>query len=121
MKRADALISLSRFEGCPNVVLEAMACGCPLVLSDIPAHREILDESSALFADPDDPDGAATALKETLARDDGVRRRARAARVRAAAYPLEATARLYEKLYLNLLGEAYAPNREEPFPGSEAA
>ena len=45
MKKASVFVSLSAYEGCPNTVMEAMACGCPLVLSDIPAHREILDES----------------------------------------------------------------------------
>jgi len=40
---ADAYVSASLTEGCPNAVMEAMACGLPVILSDIPAHREILD------------------------------------------------------------------------------
>lgn len=121
MKRADALVSLSRFEGRPNVVLEAMACGCPLVVSDIPAHREILDERSALFVDPDDPEEAARALKATLLCGDAARRRARAARARAAEQPAEEAARLYEQLYRSMLGESCASRRGEPVSDSEAA
>ena len=121
MKRADALVSLSRFEGCPNVVLEAMACGCPLVVSDIPAHREILDERGALFVDPDSPEEAARALKATLLYGDSARRRAGAARARAAEQTVEASARLYEQTYMNLLGEAWATRYEEPISDSEAA
>lgn len=100
---ADVCVSLSRFEGCPNVVLEAMACGCPLVVSDIPAHREVLDERSARFAGPNDTRQVAAALKATLAFGDEAR--TRAARARAARRPVEATAHLYEQLYLSLLGE----------------
>jgi glycosyltransferase involved in cell wall biosynthesis len=104
MSSADAFVSLSRFEGCPNVVLEAMAYGCPVVVSDIPAHREMLDERSARFADPDDTAKAAAELKATLMfGDEG---RANAARALAAKRPVEATACLYEQLYLSLLGEA---------------
>lgn len=52
MKKTAVYVSLSAYEGCPNSVIEAMACGIPLVLSDIPAHRELLDNNSALFVDP---------------------------------------------------------------------
>jgi glycosyltransferase involved in cell wall biosynthesis len=52
MKRADVIVSLGQFEGRPNAVLEAMACGRPLVVSDIAAHREILDDSSASWVNP---------------------------------------------------------------------
>jgi len=49
IKAADAFISLSNYEGMPNSVCEAIACGIPLILSDIPAHRAFLDDDSALL------------------------------------------------------------------------
>lgn len=121
MKRADAFVSMSRCEGRPNVVLEAMACGCPLVVSDIPAHREILDERTALFAGPDDPEATAAALKATLLRGDDARGRAHAARVKAAGWSVETMARLYEQTYLGLLVGARASEPEETISDSKAA
>lgn len=46
MKAADFFISASDSEGMPNTVLEALATGMPLLLSDISPHAEIFRKSS---------------------------------------------------------------------------
>jgi glycosyltransferase involved in cell wall biosynthesis len=80
LKSAEMFISLSHHEGHPNVVLEAMACGCPLVVSDIPAHREFLDETTAVFVERyQDPDALAAAILGVLANPEAASARSRAA------------------------------------------
>lgn len=66
LRAAKLTVCLSRFEGRPNVVLEAMAARCPLVVSDIPAHHELLTADQALFVPTDDPAAAATAMASIL-------------------------------------------------------
>ena len=40
---ADVFVSTSHGEGLPVAVMEAMASRCPVILSDIPPHREVAD------------------------------------------------------------------------------
>lgn len=66
--QAEGLILPSRFEGCPNVAMEAAILGVPLVLSGIPANRAIFDDASACFFDLDDPSGTQCAMERCVAR-----------------------------------------------------
>ena len=42
MKRADVFVLPSGYEGFPNVIGEAMCCGCPVVATDFAGVRDIL-------------------------------------------------------------------------------
>ena len=60
MQQSDALILYSRYETFGCVVIEANACGIPVIVSDIPVFREYLKENTAgIFAKPNSPDDLA--------------------------------------------------------------
>jgi len=42
---SDVFVSASTSEGLPNAVMEAMYAGLPVILSDIPSHKEIVGEN----------------------------------------------------------------------------
>ena len=59
LKACDAYVSTSKSEGMPNGVLEAMATGLPVVLSDIVQHKEIFsvnDGCGFLYEQENKPD-----------------------------------------------------------------
>jgi len=64
LSRAHVFVSASHGEGLPVAVLEAMACRCPVVLSDIPPHREIAAGTDFIpLVPPGDVDGFAREVK----------------------------------------------------------
>lgn len=70
---ADLLTLPSWSEGYPNVVVEAIACGRPVVATDVGGTREIVDASNGLLVPPRDAAALHGALGAALSRhwDDG--------------------------------------------------
>ncbi len=49
-------------EGCCTAIVEAIACGCPIISSDRPFNYEICDKKNSILIEPDDID----AMKENI-------------------------------------------------------
>lgn len=65
--RSRVLVSSSRFEGAPLVVVEAMACGCPIIATNTPGASETLEDGRYGRIVPAGDDGAmAQAIEDTL-------------------------------------------------------
>jgi glycosyltransferase involved in cell wall biosynthesis len=74
-KRAHIAVLPSRREGLPKSLLEAAACGRPIVATDVPGCREIAHAGvNALLVPPDDAAALADAIRQ-LADDAALRRR----------------------------------------------
>lgn len=64
-RRATVMVFPSRYEGFGLPVLEAMACGCPVIASDRASVPEVVGDA-ALLVDPDDTEMMAAALRRVL-------------------------------------------------------
>ncbi|MFQ5424202.1 MAG: glycosyltransferase [Phycisphaerae bacterium] len=81
LKTSDVLLFPSRTEGSPNTVIEAMACGCPVVASDLPACRDLIaDGIDGWLCPPGDRAAFARAVEDALS--DQERRTDRSGRAR---------------------------------------
>lgn len=63
LNAADLYIMPTKHEGCCNSIIEAMACGLPIISSDRPFNYDVLNESNSILVEPTDIDGIAMAIK----------------------------------------------------------
>jgi len=107
IKRADALVMTSRWEGFGNVLVEAMAVGTPVVSTDCPVGpREILaDGRYGRLVPPDDPEALAGAIADTLAAPPAPDRLIE----RAGDFSIDRICRAYEDLIHELRPAAAEP------------
>ena len=71
-EKADGLISASIFEGLPNVICEAMFCGCPIIASDISDNSIILgnNQERGILCDPLSEESICKGLEKLIFLDD---------------------------------------------------
>ena len=101
----DALVLPSLHEGLGSVILDAFAAGLPVVASDIPGIRDVVEhEITGLLVPPADP-VALTAALARLRDDDALRTRlAEAGRRASADFTPERMADRYLALYREVAG-----------------
>jgi glycosyltransferase involved in cell wall biosynthesis len=105
-RAADLLVMPSLREGLPNVVLEAMACGLPVVASRLPGSTDtmIADGVNGRLLTPGDTAGFASAIGDILGNpQDAARLGAEARRTIEEHYRIERVAERWLSVYERVL------------------
>lgn len=112
LKGAAVLLSTSEFEGFGMSLLEAMACGVPVVTTDSGGVREVVDASCAKVVGVGDLEGLAAAADEVLSDAALAARMGTSGRKRAEdLFDVDRVVPQYESLYSRV---CEAPNAQDP-------
>ena len=104
MARADVFALTSRYEGFGNVLIEAMACGVPVVATSSPGTKDIVRHGvDGLLVAEHTPSAVASALARVIADAPMRARMSVAARETAAGFSLPVVARRYDAVLAEAL------------------
>ena len=105
LKAADVLVLPSLWEGMPNIVLESMAAGLPVVVSRVEGTEELIrDGESGLLATPGSAEELERQVEKVLIdREFSAKLSTAAQQVVFNSFTLDAMVHSYEQLYLRLL------------------
>jgi glycosyltransferase involved in cell wall biosynthesis len=106
MHAADGLVLSSRYEGLPMVLLEAGACGVPVVATNVPGTREVVvDGKTGWLAPAGDAQELANTMMKLMHMPPDARHAMgeQARRHVGRNFSLEAALDRWERLYANLL------------------
>lgn len=105
MRESYLLINPSFYEGCPNVVMEAMASGCAVAVSSIDAHLDILCNNSAYFFNPYDVQSIENIISFALNEKFDVYEKVKIARDIAEMFKIKKMISLYSILYEKIISK----------------
>jgi glycosyltransferase involved in cell wall biosynthesis len=109
LRNAALLVQPSTLEGMPIVLLEAAACGCPCLVSDIPEHLEIVrdgDEDRAARFRAGDEEALAAALARAVGDEQAPLRADALRRMVVSGYRWQAIAERTEAVYEQAVAKA---------------
>lgn len=99
MQRSDVLVLYSRYETFGCVLIEANACGVPVLVSDIEVFHELIEEgNNGVFAEGNNPVALAEKLNTFILQKDRFEKN-RIAETTAAKYNFEKVGRQFSELY----------------------
>ena len=70
LNASDVFVLPTLKEGCCNAIVEALACGIPVISSNRPFNDDILNEGNSLVVDPEDVNSVADAIAEMKRNSD---------------------------------------------------
>jgi starch synthase (maltosyl-transferring) len=116
LKAADVIVLPSRWEGMPNIILEAMAAARPVVATAVEGSVELVRAGeTGWLVPPDDAPALAGAVLESAADPECNQRFGRAGRAFVErSFSLDAMTLRYEQLWARVLGLACPA--DAPFP-----
>ena len=102
----DLFVLASRSEGLPNALLEAMACGLPVVATQVSGSVDVVNDQVGYLVPVEDAEALAARLRHLIEAPD-LRRRmgANARRLIETHYSIQRTAEQHIALYQELAGE----------------
>ena len=69
LNAADFFVLPTLAEGCCNAIIEALACGLPIISSDLSFNKDVLNENNSILIDPLNVDEIANAIKKLVSSD----------------------------------------------------
>jgi glycosyltransferase involved in cell wall biosynthesis len=102
-----AMVAVFSFYGATanNALLEAMACGLPVVSTDVGGVREYLGDDAGILCPPHDPDALAAAMLELLNNPLAAEKMGKASRARALKYDYQIVSNKMGQIYYKILKE----------------
>jgi len=102
----DIYVSTSKWEGLPLSLLEAMAAGKPVIATNVPGIKEVLEDGAGILVDIDDIRGFREAILELIKSPEKRKRLGLLAKeVVCKRYSLKESIKKWEALYIRLSGE----------------